>query len=54
MECVLLVDGGWVFDKDVNRWSIQDAIIVIIVLIFYNPFNLLGEDCKNKGATGEG
>ena len=40
MECISSVDGGWLFDKklqsvDFNEHiSIQDDIIVIIVLIF--------------------
>ena len=42
MECVSVVDGGWLFDKklqsgDLNEYtSIQDGIIAIIVLILYN------------------
>ena len=43
MKCVSLVDGGWVFDKNLNKWtsiniSIQDGIIVIIALIYYKEF----------------
>ena len=39
MECVSVVDEAWLFDKlqsvDLNEYiSIQDGIIVIIVLIF--------------------
>ena len=39
MGCVSLVDGPWLFDKnesvELNEYiSIQDGIIVIIVLIF--------------------
>ena len=56
MECVSLVDGGWLFDKNFNQWtsieyiSIQDGIIVIIVLIFYDLLDLLlSEDsCKER------
>ena len=35
MECVSLVNGGWLLDKNFNQWTsvnIQDGIIVIILL----------------------
>ena len=56
MECVLVVDGGCLFEKKLksaglNEYiSIQDGIILIIVLIFYNLHNLLlSEDsCKER------
>ena len=46
MEGVLLVDGSWLFDKnkkmDLNEYiSIQDGIIVIIILIFNDLLDLL-------------
>ena len=50
MECVWLVDWGWVFDKlqsvDLNEYiSIQN---VVMVVIFYDLLNLLLSDgsCK--------
>ena len=49
MECVSLVDGGWLFDKnyltksvDLNEYiSIQDGVIVNNVLICYDLLDLL-------------
>ena len=44
MECVALVDGGWLFDKlpsvEFNEYiSIRDSIFVIIVLMFNMIFS---------------
>ena len=61
MECVSLVDEGWVFDKkcqsmDLNEYiSIQYVIIVIIVLILlilymtYLHILLLSEESTRRG-----
>ena len=50
MQCLALVDGGWVFDK--IQWtsinSMQDDIIVIIVLIFYDLLDLLLSEDSGK------
>ena len=53
MECVSVVDGGWLFDKNLNEWTSMTILVYNYCdyfTYFYNLLDLLlsKDNCKER------
>ena len=55
MECVSLVEGGWLFGQNLNKWTsvnrlVYTMVLLYFIVIFYDLLDLLlSEDSWKEG-----